>query len=143
MSEKQTRRARSILKELAINSRQSDRDISKTVHVSQPTVSRMRGRLEKEDIRQYTIIPNLLRLGYEIVALTFLKRAVSDALKDGRVVFASEGMGLRQSFVIVSVHRNFTDYMEFVKSLGEHSESFTISTETNEIVKHLSLSSII
>jgi len=49
--------------------------------------------------------------------------------------------GLR--VVTVSVHKDYADYMEFVRSLGQHSESFLISIEADKTVKQLSLSSII
>lgn len=131
-----------IIRELARNSKQSDREISMKAGVSQPTVSRIRSKLEETHILGYTIIPVLKNLGYEIIAITFTTEASSaQALRSGRVLFASHGIGLRKCFVVVSVHKTFSDYMQFIRSLGGP-ESFTISTE-NDIVKHLSFASII
>ena len=53
-----------ILSELMKNARISDRELAKKIGVSQPTVSRIRSRLEKEGyIRGYTVLPNLRKLG--------------------------------------------------------------------------------
>ena len=63
-----------LLSELMKNSRRSDRDLAKAIGVSQPTVTRIRSRLEKEGyIKEYTMIPDFSRLGYEILALTLIK----------------------------------------------------------------------
>jgi DNA-binding Lrp family transcriptional regulator len=56
------------------NSKRSDRDLAKILGFSQPTVTRIRKALEKEAIKQYTIIPNLPYLGFDIIALTFSVR---------------------------------------------------------------------
>jgi DNA-binding Lrp family transcriptional regulator len=53
------------------NSKRSDRDLAKILGFSQPTVTRVRKALEKEAIKQYTIIPNLPYLGFDIIAFTF------------------------------------------------------------------------
>jgi len=45
------------------NSKRSDRDLAKTLGFSQPTVTRLRQTLEKEAVKQYTLIkPSLLGL---------------------------------------------------------------------------------
>ena len=62
-----------LLFELIKNSKRSDRDLAKTLNISQPTVTRLRKTLEKEAIEQYTVIPDLSYMGFEIVALTFAR----------------------------------------------------------------------
>ena len=62
-----------LLSELVKDSLRSDRELAKAVGVSQPTVTRMRARLEKEKvIKEYTMIPDFHKLGFEILAITFL-----------------------------------------------------------------------
>ena len=62
-----------LLSELIRNSRRSDRELAKVLHVSQPTVTRRRTLLEKELIESYTAIPRWEKLGYELFAITFVK----------------------------------------------------------------------
>src|SRR3989304_9887091 len=61
-----------LLQELVKNSKRSDRDLAKILGVSQPTLTRMRKRLERDSyILDYTAIPNMTKLGFEITAFTF------------------------------------------------------------------------
>ena len=62
-----------IIAELMKNSHRSDRQIAQALGVSQPTVSRTIKKLEKEGIiKEYTMIPDFRRLGYQLMALAFL-----------------------------------------------------------------------
>jgi len=62
-----------ILFELIKGARRSDRELAKAVGTSQPTITRKRTKLEKEGfIKEYTVIPDLKKMGYEIIAFTFL-----------------------------------------------------------------------
>ena len=62
-----------ILWELIKNSRRSDRQLARVLHISQPTVTRRRALLEKKLIDGYTAIPKWKNIGYEIFAITFTK----------------------------------------------------------------------
>ena len=63
-----------LLLELLKDSKRSDRELAKVLDVSQPTVSRMRSRRVKEGvIREFTVIPDFVKLGYEIMAITCVK----------------------------------------------------------------------
>jgi DNA-binding Lrp family transcriptional regulator len=62
-----------LISELIKNSRRSDRELAKALHVSQPTVTRRRALIEKELIDGYTTIPKWEKLGYELFAITFVK----------------------------------------------------------------------
>jgi len=63
-----------LISELMKNSKRSDKELAKAIGVSQPTVSRVRGRLEKEGIiKEYTMIPDFNKLGFEIAAITFVR----------------------------------------------------------------------
>jgi DNA-binding Lrp family transcriptional regulator len=56
------------------NSRRSDRQLAKALSVSQPTVTRTMAKLEKEGmIKEYTIVPDFTKLGYTLLAVTFVK----------------------------------------------------------------------
>jgi len=63
-----------LVAELMKDSHRSDRELAKILNVSQPTVSRARARLEKEGfIREYTVIPDFVKLGFQIAAITLVK----------------------------------------------------------------------
>jgi DNA-binding Lrp family transcriptional regulator len=114
-----------LLIELLRNSKQSDRKLAKKLGVSQPTITRNRAKLERENyIRDYTIIPDWRKLGFEILALTFVQmdpKVVSQELI-GKVreyasqfpnsFFASTGEGMGMTGVIMSLHSNYRDYSQ-------------------------------
>ena len=142
-----------LLKELLKNAKRSDRDLAKILGVSQPTLTRMRRRLEKDNyILGYTAIPNMTKLGFEIVAFTFfnidrfdpktgdLDAAVGERAhkwvgNNSKVIFAAGGEGLHgKNCVMVSIHRDFTEYTDFVTDLRgqwahkvKEMESFLVS----------------
>ena len=122
-----------LLQELVKNSKRSDRDLAKLIGVSQPTLTRMRKRLERDNyILDYTAIPNMTKLGFEIVAFTFLnierfdpqtgeldsalgERAHKWVSHNSKIIFAAGGEGLHgNNCMMVSVHRDFTDFSDFI-----------------------------
>ncbi len=112
-----------MLGELLKNSRRSDRQLAKALNVSQPTITRNRHKLEREGIIQaYTIIPDFKKVGFEILALTFVKmrpeiltpeimeKARRYAAEQHNGIFASTGEGLGVTGVMISFHESYTDY---------------------------------
>jgi len=99
--------------------------------VSQPTVTRRRAYLEKNFIDGYTVIPKWEKVGFEIVAFTFVKHNVkyekpeiSQEIyknlrewmsKQPNAVFAIGGQGMGWDGVIVSFHKHYSEYVEFLK----------------------------
>ena len=118
-----------LLLEMIKNSRRSDRDLAKVLGVSQPTITRTRQRLEKEYISTYTLIPNFAKIGYEIAAFTFCKSKTYDrseaekmqqyarewSKKYPNVIFAADGEGLGKDAVMVSFHRSYSHYADFMR----------------------------
>jgi DNA-binding Lrp family transcriptional regulator len=129
-----------ILSELIKNPRLSDRQLGKILRTSQPTITRRRQDMEKEELLEYTSIPNLKKLGFEILAITFGNRAahpeqaelLSQKAKDfvarqPNLIFASTGNGINSDRVIISFHKDFNDYTKFQQELRqEWSNSMTI-----------------
>jgi DNA-binding Lrp family transcriptional regulator len=124
---------RKILAELMKNAKISDRQLSKTIGVSQPTVTRRRARLEKTLIAAYTTIPNWSQLGFELMALTFIKgrdrlidpseveRSRAEAeewlAKEANVVFAAAGAGLGWQGIIISYHKKYSTLASLTRRL--------------------------
>ncbi|HLN45284.1 MAG: Lrp/AsnC family transcriptional regulator [Chloroflexota bacterium] len=140
-----------LLFELMKDSHRSDRQIAKSLGVSQPTVTRRRGLLEKNYIEGYTIIPKFGQIGFEIAALTFVKSKAEamgagnkeNALqrlrdwytKQPNVVMVQEGQGMGWNLVCASLHQNYTDYAEFVRC--QNSELCDLITESQTFVMDL------
>jgi DNA-binding Lrp family transcriptional regulator len=145
-----------LLFEFVKNCKRSDREIAKIVGVSQPTITRKRAKLvETGLIRQFTAVPSLDKIGYEIAALTFTNMRTSTNEnpkslrnkerdwdeKHDEIVFASVGLGMGMDKVIVSVHKNYTDYQKFLTELRtywaeniENIHSFILSLRNRETV---------
>ncbi len=149
-----------LLLEMLKNSRRSDRDLAKVLGVSQPTVTRARQRLEKEYILTYTLVPMLDKIGYEIIALTFFKyksydqgemsKMVQNAkdwcAKHANVIFAADGEGLAKDAVIISLHRSYSTYADFVRKFTvdwanaiTDLQSFLVSVKNGTLLKPFDL----
>ena len=134
-----------LISELMKNSRRSDRDLAKAIGVSQPTVSRLIKKLEEEGcVQEYTMIPNFKKLGYEIVALSFVKfsrmyspeevqttkKATSKLFSEGpaEIFMIERGKGLGCQGVFISFHKNYSAYVEFEEWIRK-----TISSDISDI----------
>ena len=141
-----------LLFELMKNSKKSDREIARTIGVSQPTITRMRQRLEKKAIVEYTVIPDWKELGFEIMAFTFVKstrrtteKAQELAMENSNIVFATGGDGMGMDYAMISLHQNFSDFSSFITNLkvnwGENLQdlqSFLMITDKERIMKPFS-----
>jgi DNA-binding Lrp family transcriptional regulator len=147
-----------LLRELLKNSKRSDRELAKVLRVSQPTITRHRRKLEEQGlIQDYTIIPDFRQMGFEILALTFVKmrpdlltpEIMEEVKKYGEkwpnVILVSSGEGLGMTGVIVSFHKNYTEYHQRLnllrvdwKEFSEDIRSFIVSLGEEES-KRLSL----
>lgn len=116
---------RKLLVELLKNSRRSDRELARVLHSSQPTITRARHKIESEGfIRSYTFIPDWKKLGFEIIAFTFIKmrpeilseemlgKVKKYAAKFPNAILATSGEGLGMTGVIISVHKDYREYAQ-------------------------------
>jgi len=118
---------RKLLFELLKDSKRSDREIAKILGVSQPTVSRTRERLVKEGvIKEFTVVPDFTKMGYELMAITSFssnyskeleEKAVKGTMSRPNVLFAANTMGARKNGVVISIHKNYSDYSRFIKDV--------------------------
>ena len=143
---------RQLLRELLKNSKRSDRELAKVLDVSQPTITRNRRKLERQGlIQDYTIVPDFRKMGFEILALSFVKMrpeiltsermeaARRYAAKFSNAIFASTGEGLGMTGVIISFHKSYTEYHKRVnqlrvdwKDITEDIQSFIVSIGEGE-----------
>lgn len=148
-----------LLKELIRNSRRSDRELARTLKVSQPTVTRNR-KLAEGFIRSYTIVPEFRKIGYEILAITFAKAKTYDrkeiqsklesakkwVMQRPNVFLASDGEGLGKDTVMLSLHKDYSKYADFIREytinfadFTSDVQSFIVSLETGMIIKPFDL----
>jgi DNA-binding Lrp family transcriptional regulator len=152
-----------LVAELMKNSRRSDRELAKVLGVSQPTVTRTRTRLEKEGyIKEYTMIPDFKRLGYQIMAVTFFgkqetaneedraelrKAALEMERKTPQAnLIVVNGIGLEKGRLAINLFRDYSSYvegMDIIKSLphidAREIESFLVDLKDGNNFRMLSM----
>jgi len=155
-----------LVTELMRNTRRSDRDLAKAVGTSQPTVTRTRLKLEKEGyIKEYTIIPNFRKLGYEIMAITFVRSTkeltsgiIEKVMTAGQeiekktptpTILIMAGMGFGYDGVVISFHEDYGSFMELIRMTKQlpfldiaHVESFLISLDDKDQYRPLTFSNM-
>jgi len=117
-----------LVSELIKNSRRSDRELARVLGLSQPTVGRMIKKLEKEGIiQEYTMIPDMTKLGIEIVAITRvalehqidpeerMRKSREFVEKRPNLIFVSSGRSTSSDRVAISVHKSYSDYVKFMR----------------------------
>lgn len=141
-----------ILFELIKGARRSDRELAKTIGVSQPTVTRTRMKLEKMGlVKEYTIIPDLRKIGYELLAFTLMSfsedrpelfdKAREWIKKQPSVIFANNGLGEGMNSIMMSLHKDYTDYTALINALKKDwqpnltkTQSFIIALDKSDLV---------
>ena len=133
-----------LLSELLKNSKRSDRELAKILHVSQPTITRARTKLVNEGvIKEFTVIPDFKKMGYELMAITFGKYRVQymrtpELLeKVGKwinehpnIIFASKAEGIRKDALIITLHKNYTEYARFLEEIRVRYGAYTEDHES-------------
>ena len=125
------KRMMSLLLELLKDSHRSDRQLAKVLGVSQPTITRMRRRLvEGGMIREFTVIPDFAKMGYEIMSICCVKtktpitelteKGMKWMKKNPNIIFAAGAEGMGKNGVIICLHKNFTGFSRFVSESLKH-----------------------
>jgi len=127
-----------LLLELLKDSSRSDRKLGKILGVSQPTVSRTRNKLVKDGvIKEFTIMPDLTEMGFEILAINCFRTKVSEkvsekarekTMKSPNILFSARCQGGGKNGITVSLHRNYTEYSKFMSKV--------LSEGADEIEEH-------
>ncbi len=150
-----------IMAELIKNAKVSDRKLASKLDVSQPTVTRRRAMLEREQLLDYTALPNFNKLGFDMMIFTFLSGSHTEPSEffqklnnfvknNSNVIYSSGGYGLQMEFIVISIHRNYSHYAKFRKDL--HSalvgqlkvmQTFIVSFSGNTVLKNLSFNNFV
>ena len=154
-----------LISELMKNSRKSDRELARAIGVTQPTVNRLRTKLEKTGvIKEYTMIPDFNQLGYQIMDFTpFKLRAASEEQEmelkkaaskmDQQNAFANmivaRGFGMGKNRIFLTFYRDYAEYIRNMKDVKrlpnvniESLESFLIDLRDDFSYRILSMKQI-
>ena len=153
-----------VIIELLKNSHRSDRKLARAIGVSQPTLSRIREKLEKQGmIKEYTIIPNYSQLGFKLLSITFTKmkgplskEILNDMKKRARntmsehpsaLILGNTGMGCNADYVAIAFHKDYSEYTEFMRDIKEYpnvnineTKSFIVDLNEKDQMQTLSFS---
>jgi len=145
-----------LIAELMKNSRRSDRELAKALGTSQPTVGRIIKRLEKQGvIREYTMIPDFSKLGYNIMGITQMKakevnkEQFEEMIETEARQFEKEevyanilaviGANAGKNRAFVTLYKDYSAYSEAMKmvkevsfSQGEDVESFLVDLNSEQ-----------
>ena len=154
-----------LISELMKNSRRSDRELAEAVGVSQPTISRLIKKLEKEGyIKEYTIVPDFEKLGYNLLGFTLVKQKAVTAQELAEVrkastevekanphasLMAVDGLGFGKDVLFATFYTDYPAYaraMELTKRLPfvdlDNIETFLVSIKDRNNYRILSMSQI-
>jgi len=155
-----------LISELMKNSRRSDRQLAKTLGVSQPTVSRLIKKLEKDGVvREYTMIPDFHKLGYEIMGITSIasheqpskegfseiRRMTSEVEKSHphASLMAVSGTNHNKNRLFITLYEDYSAYAEAMRLTRQLSfadvdslESFLVNLGDETNYRLLSMSAI-
>ena len=153
-----------VLCALLKNSKQSDRKLAKIIRVPQSKITRIRRKLEKAGyIKEYTLIPDFAKLGFELMALTFVrykKGLAPDDLDRIRkaarkmeqenpipILMAVSGGGLGYERVAVTFHKDYASFVNMIRLLRmfplgaiDKTESFLVATAGAKQYQHCTFS---
>src|SRR3989344_43991 len=112
-----------VLMALLHASNSSDREIGQKLNLSQPTVTRIRNRLERQGIiLQYSVLPSMSTVGLSIMIFTLVRISnfeirpkIFEWIKaNPKIVFATEGEGIKENLLMISLHPGFSYYQQFL-----------------------------
>jgi DNA-binding Lrp family transcriptional regulator len=149
-----------IISELLKNSKLSDRALAHKLGVSQPTVSRRRVMLEETVIDNYTLVPKWDKIGYEILAVNFVKiklaiatdekyqavreRGMKWLMKQPNIIMAGASRGMGMDAFNISLHKSYADYDQWFRNfrgewgdLVDDIQSVLVNLRGEEVIKPL------
>lgn len=155
-----------LIAELMRNSRRSDRDLAKTIGVSQPTVSRTLKKLENKGyIKEYTMIPDFSKFGFQILAFStyeLTENVSRDDIEESRkrireefkkeplsYILGMSGIGMKADRIIVTCHEDYSSYLKFLDRVRKDPlvkmgkiDTFIVSLEDKNHFHSLTLSAL-
>ena len=140
---------KTVFAELLISGRKPDKHIAQERKISQPTVTRIRQKLERDKyIQAYHATPDFKKMNLNVVVFTtftwndyskkeIADNAVNDIVANPKVIFISRGNGFSgRTAVMITMHDNIGSYEDFLVDLKskwgkymDNVDQFVSSTE--------------
>jgi DNA-binding Lrp family transcriptional regulator len=151
------RREKDVFVHLLANARMPDKHIAKILGITQPTVTRIRQKLEKNGyINGYRPVVDFQKMGIGIIVITLFRisdfskteeikrKVVPELRKTPEIVLVAEGEGMGKTSVIISVHKDFREFEELAIDIRQKYGKYMDDIEqfifsTNRIYKNLSV----
>lgn len=131
---------RAVLNLLMANCKQSDRSIAKSANVSQPTVTRIRQKLEENGIiKGYIAIPDYAKIGYKIGAVITGQFPI---ISDESIVVNASTISEDTDVMLITFHKTIEDYNAFldkIKAKKREGSKLTASLFTTHTLEVKSL----
>ncbi|MFH1126528.1 MAG: Lrp/AsnC family transcriptional regulator [archaeon] len=129
--------------ELLKDGRVPDKHIAQRIKTTQPTVTRIRQKLEREGyIKKYSILVDFKKVGITMIVVTMFKwadysiekeqeDARKEILKMPEMLSLSRGEGMRgKTNIIISAHEGFKSYEDFVRVLRKKWGNYVTDIES-------------
>ncbi|MEM5853090.1 MAG: winged helix-turn-helix transcriptional regulator [Candidatus Aenigmatarchaeota archaeon] len=151
------KREKQVFMNLIKNARMPDKHIAKILGITQPTVTRIRQKLEKSGyIKGYKPLVDFQKLGLSLIVLTLFnitdlsridqvkKKIIPNLKKMPEIFLIAEGEGMGKTCLIMSAHKDFQDFEEWVVDLKKKNGKYMEDVEhflfsTNNIHKEFSI----
>ncbi|MCK5593801.1 MAG: Lrp/AsnC family transcriptional regulator [Candidatus Aenigmarchaeota archaeon] len=121
------KKEKAVLLKLIKNGRKTDKQIAKELDTTQPTVTRIRQKLEREkNILEYHARPSFKKIGLNIIIITFMQWAdyskkeelakfIKDMKTNKNILCFARGNGLSgRTAVFISAHKDMKCYEDFI-----------------------------
>jgi DNA-binding Lrp family transcriptional regulator len=149
-----------LIAELMKDSHRSDRELARALHISQPTVTRIRRKLEKQGIiKEYTMIPDFSKLGFAIMGSTRFQmnetpvddsqRACKGMTDKYAGFMGVQGVCEGRNRLLVSFYENYSEYCEALKFLKanpvvnvDNVDTFMVDLRNKALYRVLSMAPI-
>lgn len=137
------KREKQVFFELLKDGRIPDKHIAQKIKTTQPTVTRIRQKLEREGyIKKYSVLVDLKKAGISIIVVTMFKwadysvekeqeEARKDIIRMPELLSISRGEGMRgKTNIIISAHDSFNSYEDFVRALRKKWGNYVFDIES-------------
>ncbi|MEM7826043.1 MAG: Lrp/AsnC family transcriptional regulator [Candidatus Aenigmatarchaeota archaeon] len=135
------KREKEVLIQLLMNARMPDKHIAKILGTTQPTVTRIRQKLEKAGyIKNYKPVVSFQKFGVGIIVLTLFridfskideikKEVLPELKKMPQIILVAAGEGMGKTSLIVSVHKDFKEFEEMMIEMRKKWEKYIQDVE--------------